>query len=407
MKRRTFVGAMAAGLQTARPAAESFTARALTRGPAFHWFGYYDEEKFDPTDRYFLGMEVDFQDRLPGLRDRVTVGMIDLKDNNRWIPLSESRAFSWQQGCMLQWLPGAPSTIIYDDREEDRFVARILDVKTGRRRTVSSSIYCVSHDGRWALTTDFRRLRPETRFAAAPEANDDVHIPEDSGIWRVHLETGKTELILRIGDISRMPEPLGTWAPEHWHWFSHLLVAPGNGRFAFVHRWGYKGSSKIIGTRFCTADPDGKNLFIYPHMIEGSHFVWRDAEHVLLWARKADQQECRFYLCRDRSEEAEIFAPDVIRTNSHITYLPQTGKQWVLNDSYVNKQSQQSLYLVNVESKRRVELGRFLSPPLFRGPLRCDLHPCASHDGRKIVFNSPHEVGGRQIYLIDISELAL
>jgi hypothetical protein len=95
----------------------------------------------------------------------------------------------------------------------------------------------VSHDGRWTLTTDFRCPRPETRYAAAPEANDDVHIPEDSGIWRV--------------------------------------------------------------------DPDGKNLFIYPHMLEGSHFVWRDAEHVLLWARGPEQKECRFYLCRDRSEQAE------------------------------------------------------------------------------------------------------
>ncbi len=65
MNRRVSSGLIAGGLGAAlRPAGPS-TVQALTRGPRFHWFGYYDEEKFDPTDRYLPGMEVDFQDRLP------------------------------------------------------------------------------------------------------------------------------------------------------------------------------------------------------------------------------------------------------------------------------------------------------------------------------------------------------
>ena len=37
--------------------------RALTKGPYFHWFGYYDKWQLDPTDRYVLGNEVHFQGR--------------------------------------------------------------------------------------------------------------------------------------------------------------------------------------------------------------------------------------------------------------------------------------------------------------------------------------------------------
>jgi hypothetical protein len=352
-------------------------------------------------------MQVDFQDRHPGPADRVIIGMIDLEQDNRWLPLAESGAFSWQQGCMLQWLPNSATSIIYNDRDGDQFVARILDVKIGRRRTVASPIYAIEEGGRWALTTDFRRLRPETRYAAAPAANDDLHVPEDSGIWRVDLESGEKQLIVRLGDISRMREPLGAWEPGHWHWLSHLQVAPGGGRFAFVHRWGHKGSSKIVGTRFCTADPQGKDLFIYPHMLEGSHCAWRDPRHVLLWARRPGQRECRFHVCVDRTEEAEMLAPDVLTSNSHVTYLPRTGGRWLLNDSYVDKKGNQALYLFEIPTGRRVELGRFYSPPRFRGPLRCDLHPRASRDGRKIVFNSVHEGGGRQIYMIDLGDLTL
>jgi len=407
MTRRTFPGVLAAGLRGALAAAGQPSTQALTQGPRFHWFGYYDHQEFDPTDRYVLGMEVDFQDRLPGLEDRVTLGMIDLKDNRRWIPLAASRAYCWQQGCMLQWLPGSESSVIFNDREGDELVCRILDVKTGRRRTVPSSVFSVSHDGRWAMTTDFRRLRPETRYAAPPRTNDDLLVPEDSGIWRVDLETGKKRLVLRIGDLSRILDPFGTWEPAHWHWLSHLLLAPGDRRFAFVHRWGYRGSSKIIGTRFCTADPDGQNLFIYPHIASASHFIWRDSRHVLVWAQGSAHKEARFYLCQDQSTTAEILAPDVMTLNSHVTYLPRTEGRWLLNDTYVDKQRFQSVYLFQTETGRRIDLGRFHSPPRFIGPLRCDLHPRASRDGTKIVFDSPHETGGRQMYMIDIGALAL
>ena len=37
--------------------------RAITRGPKFHWFGYYDKLQFDPSMRYVLSNEVDFEHR--------------------------------------------------------------------------------------------------------------------------------------------------------------------------------------------------------------------------------------------------------------------------------------------------------------------------------------------------------
>ena len=85
--------------------------RQITRGPKFHWFGYYDKLEFDPTGRYVLGMEVDFEHRSPTADDVIRVGMVDLEAGDRWIELGTSRSWCWQQGCMLQWLPGSNSEI--------------------------------------------------------------------------------------------------------------------------------------------------------------------------------------------------------------------------------------------------------------------------------------------------------
>ena len=111
-------------------------SRPITRGPKFHWFGYYDKLQFDPTGRYVLGMEAAFENRTPLPDDVITVGMIDLADDDRWTPFGESRAWCWQQGCMLQWLPGSRSEVIWNDREGDHFVSHILDVHTRKKRTL-------------------------------------------------------------------------------------------------------------------------------------------------------------------------------------------------------------------------------------------------------------------------------
>ncbi|WP_339910256.1 twin-arginine translocation signal domain-containing protein, partial [Symmachiella dynata] len=80
------ITAMTGGLQAAAPQ-ELPPTRTITRGPKFHWFGYYDKLEFDPSGRYVLGMEVDFEHRSPRPDDEIKIGMVDLQDNDRWIEL--------------------------------------------------------------------------------------------------------------------------------------------------------------------------------------------------------------------------------------------------------------------------------------------------------------------------------
>jgi hypothetical protein len=51
-----------------------------TRGWKFHWFGYYEKRQFDPTDRYVLGMQAEFeQQRQPTPEDVIKIGTVDLR----------------------------------------------------------------------------------------------------------------------------------------------------------------------------------------------------------------------------------------------------------------------------------------------------------------------------------------
>jgi len=80
----------------------SLPIEQITKGPGYHWFGYYDKLQSDPSGRRLLGMEVGFEHRSPTADDTIEVGLIDRDDGNRWIELGSSKSWCWQQGCMLQ-----------------------------------------------------------------------------------------------------------------------------------------------------------------------------------------------------------------------------------------------------------------------------------------------------------------
>jgi hypothetical protein len=374
--------------------------RRITTGPKYHWFGYYDKLQFDLTGRYVLGMEVDFEHRSPRPDDVIRVGMVDLEARDRWIELGSSRAWNWQQGCMLQWLPEAKDEVIWNDREGGRFVAHILNVRTGKRRTIPAPIYTLSPDGTWAVAPDFRRLndcRPGYGYAGLPDPNANILAPDDAGIWRVDLRTGKQRLLLSFADALKVPNPHGDWTGAK-HWFNHLLIAPDGNRFIFLHRWRGKKEGTSFATRMITADRDGRNLYVVDPYGRTSHFIWRDASHILAWAWHPSRGD-KFYLYEDRSERVEAIGSEVMTRNGHCTYLP--GNRWIVNDAYPDKERNQPLYLYEVATGRAIELGRFHSPAAYTGEWRCDLHPRSSPDGTKICIDSPHE-GGRQMYLIDV-----
>ena len=376
-------------------------AHPLTQGPSYHWFGYYDKLQFDPSRRFVLCNEVSFQGRSPTAQDRIRVGLIDRHQDNAWHPQGTSRAWSWQQGCMLQWRPGSDSEIIWNDFEDQRYVSHILDVHGSERRTVPCPIYSISPDGRQAVTPDFRRIqdmRPGYGYAPLPDPNADALAPDDAGVWRVDLETGETELIVTIAEVAAIP--WGEDLSDAKHYFNHLLFSPDGNRFIFLHRWRRDGGQ--FYTRMMTAAADGSNIHVVDDGGRTSHFIWRDPGHILAWALHPEMG-WGFYLFPDGPGEPEPVGTAVMDCDGHCTYLP--GNEWIVNDTYPDAHNERHLYLYHVPDGEKVEIGRFDAGEHQHGELRCDLHPRHSPDGRLLTIDSVHAGNGRQLYLLDIGDI--
>ena len=375
--------------------------RALTRGPRHHWFGYYDKLQFDPSGRLALGMQVAFEHRSPRPEDELGIGMVDLEDGDRWIPLGRSRAWGWQQGCMLQWVPGSSDTVLWNDREGERYVARVCKVESGETHTLDHAVYALAPDGVRAVTADFariQRLRPGYGYAGLADAHAEEAAPESSGVFLLDLQSGRRELVISLAQLAAH-EPRADMA-DATHYVNHLLWSPSGQRFVFLHRWRPDGGRAGFRTRMYTLGAEGEDLHLLDSSGHTSHFIWRDEEHVAAWSRPADRA-WGFYVFRDRTSEIEPLGAAALRQDGHLSYLP--GGEWLLSDTYPQGEARlQTPYLFHLAEERRVPLGHFASPPAFRGEWRCDTHPRFAPDGRSVVIDTPWEGQGRQMVRIDL-----
>jgi len=403
----TAVGIIAArSLRQAGAAAEPNSyppALPVTSGPKHHFFGYYDKCPWDATGRFLLAMEIGFYDRQPQRNETLTVGMVDLKDGNRFIPFDATLAWCWQQGTMLQWLGTAPDRqVIYNSVADRRYVSIVRDVHSGRTRTLTRPIYALSRDGTQAVSLDFdrvNRLRPGYGYMALPERHADQPAPADAGLYWMDTKTGKSRMILSLEWAARNRPDERFKNAEHW--FNHLQFSPGAKRVLFLHRWCPAGKRKRW-TRLYTANPDGSDIRLLNDTGLVSHFDWRDDRTILAWAR-TKEKGAHFYLIDEQTGEHTVLGEDVLTADGHCSFSPD--RNWVLNDTYPDKQGMQTLMLYHPADNTRHDMGRFLLPRKLRRQFyRCDLHPRWNRDGTQVCIDSAHGPT-RQIYVIDVSRI--
>ncbi|MBR2625964.1 MAG: hypothetical protein IKD23_06170 [Lentisphaeria bacterium] len=376
----------------------------VTDGPRHHFFGYFDKFPWDRSGRYLLSQVVDFTARQPLPGETAEIGMIDLQDENRFIPLARTDSWCWQQGCMLQWLNDSETEIIYNDREGDHFVSRILDVKSGQTRTLCRPIYCLSPDGKWALSLNFSRLdreRPGYGYPGGIDPWEKSPCPEDDGLWLIDLKNNTAKMIIsmaRITDLYYRSDMENTPG-----WFNHLLFSSDSKRIAFFHRWriwAADGSPRHV-THMFTADINGSN--IWPLNLEemSSHYTWVNPQQIINFSQRY-AGGFQYYLYTDKSHRTEVIAKDVFPGDGHCSY--SSDGKWMLTDCYPVEDHCRKLFLYHLEDGRAYEIGSFYSDPSYPIPTRCDLHPNWSRDDRQVCIDSIHE-GSRQMYIIDVSEL--
>ncbi|MBK6283744.1 MAG: hypothetical protein IPF54_14805 [Draconibacterium sp.] len=388
-------------------------ARIITNGPKHHWFGYYDKLQFDPSNRFVLCMEVNFEGRSPLSEDEIKIGMIDLKENDKWINLGASKAWGWQQGCMLQFVPGSDSLVIWNDRIDNQFVSHLFNIYSKKDKILPFAIYALSPDGIHAVTTDFERIqdtRPGYGYAGIEDPNKNDLAPNNAGIYVCNLKTGDKKLIISYRQMVDMPpltdDDANADRSTQKNWFNHLLFNTDGSRFIFLHRWKAQSKKDVGGfaTLMYTSDLLGKKINLVDPSNYTSHFIWKNKTQITAWTKQPSHGN-GFYIFTDgEPDKTHVLNQKKMPVNGHNTYLPNF-QNWILNDSYPDQYRFQHVYLYNTENDTRIPLGDFYAPETYKGEWRCDTHPRSGNNGKIVCIDCPVENKGRQLILMDISKI--
>ena len=400
--------------------------RRLTDGPKEHLLAnYFAIDCWSADFRYVAALETEINGRLPAAGERCTLGLIDTAEGNRFIPVTTTACWNFQEAAMFHWLHNEPDTFLFNDLRDGKFVTVVMNWKTKKERILPRPVSAVSEDCSWAVSVNYARLsltRPDYGYAGpGQDALENVEWPENDGLWTMNLKTGESKLILSVAaGRSQMP-PTKTVAGKPGHplaYYCHTVISKDGEKIFFLARsvdWFDKVTHKIPSwyTTSFTIDRDGGNLRrCFRDNWAGSHFNWApDGSHRMLvtaiWdgERKSDWWNSAWSLVEfevGKENEVRQIGAGILDLDWHCIYSPD-GK-FMSGETYWNKSFERPWVQVRLSDGAVMPEGAFYVPESYRGTYwRCDLHARYRRDGRQIAFNSVHE-GTRQVYVRDISK---
>lgn len=363
---------------------------------------YYGINSWSRDQRYITVLETDIKYKLPDETEPAVLGLVDLKNNN-FIPLTETRAWNFQQGCMAHWLATSPdSLIIFNDFRNGKFVSVIMNVhKKQEIRTIPHPVSAVSPNGREAVSINFSRLRltrPDYGYGGnGQDPQADIPLPDNDGLFLVDLETGESGLLVSLEQVKDLIPPVSEGSIG---WFNHTLFSRDGSKIFWLSRQ-MEGSRRR--TTSLTVNRDGTDLRrCFPDNWEGSHFDWLNDDELMVTASYEGKQYAHVLFTVGKQDYKRL-GGGLLDYDGHGTFSPD--QKWMVTDTYAGSgMREHKIYLMDMESEAVISLGRFVQPPEFDGYWRCDLHCRWSPDGSMLGFNSTF-TGSRQVYIMRLDYL--
>ena len=248
-----------------------------------YFFGYYDKSPFDFVNQKLLSLRAAFMNQMPTKDDVLEIGYFDWRNSNEFVKLTETKAWNWQQGCMLQWVgPDFKNRLIYNDRLDGKFVSVLMDVDTKEEIVLPMAVYSMRSDGKYAVCIDNERhfwFRGGYSYQGVENVAKKMALDENDGIWLLNIEKKKTTQIINIMNLIKL-NPLSNMKGAT-HYLEHLMLSPSGKRFCFLHRWNIADGG--IYARFYTANMDGRDICLLNDSGRMSHFCWRNENELLAW----------------------------------------------------------------------------------------------------------------------------
>lgn len=362
-----------------------------------NWFGYYnyDPLNYDQTKMLCNRTENDGREVKKGMT--IEVGYYDIL-TGEWHHIGESDSYNWQQGAMLQWMPGEgnENKVIYNCSRNNHLISRIHDIKTGEDRELDWSIYGLTPDGKKSIALNMERSYWCRAYHYVSVANEkyNVRVPEDDGIFEIDILNNKRKRIVDISDVIAIDkEP---YFDKAKHWLEHIMISPSGKRFCFLHRFTV-GDLNDYETRLFVANIDGTNLQIVADWRRYflSHFGWDGDDGFAIYSYESPlHTKVLSSLSYSGSKKASFIS--LVKSLYH--KLPKPLKRFISSIRTHGDSIQTTYYQYFALIDGKFELKKIIKNSEFD----VDGHPSFTKDGQYMITDSyPDKSNYRRLLVYD------
>ncbi|HUX45425.1 MAG TPA: hypothetical protein VMV57_11790 [Terracidiphilus sp.] len=359
-----------------------------------------------------------------------------------WLPstgeirkVDSTRAWNFQQGARLQWVPAERETIAFNDIVDGNAVSIFLNLESGERRILPAPIYALSPDGRTSIAPNFTTLAHRWMAYGYMPLRKQTPILDQSkdGLWSLDIPSGRTSLFLSTRRAAEF-QSVGNADPAS-HFLCHASFSPDGSRIIFLHR--FFSSDGGLFTRMIATDREARHLVMLAQE-KVSHFDWLDEDTVLVWARFSGGGLAQM---RSRGLLGSPLLKPLLRVARRFTgrwkkkllsesyyriSLADPGGRarfgwpsldsdghpmiarthpWIVTDFYPDRDARLPVMLHNSEKGLRVDAHVFSHRPRSEDTdVKCDLHPRWNRTERQVAVDTC-EAGLRQVRILDVSDL--
>ena len=361
----------------------------ITPNDGYHYFfGYYDLQPYSSDGQKHLAHRVAFCNRLPEKGDVAEIGYIDLF-SKAFVRLAETNAWNFQQGALLQWFERDKS-VIFNDFDGERYISRVVDLEGREIKRYNLPIGTIDVKNGFALSINFARIydfRPGYGYINIPDANKEINIPQDDGIFLLNLITGESHLLHSYAELARefCEEPFTSQKLV----VNHINFSPNGTKFVFLLR-NFPQNGQRWGTVLAAGDIHGK-LKKLTNFEVNSHYSWKNERMLMIYSGLPEWGI--YFIDTDTGERARLNNPLCDKDDIHCNYSPD--RSCFIGDGYPDRDKNRTIYHYDFSTKSAKELLKVYSLPT-ETDIRCDLHARWYDDGQKISYDTT-ENGHREI----------
>ena len=359
------------------------------------FFGYYDKSPWNSNGDSYLCHR---------LCDKKTVELIVLKrGESNFLNIGKTQAWTYQQGSMLQWLPGSNGgSVIYNTIQNFEMGCCIHDITANSNRFIPWPVQALHPGGQSVISLNYSRLikmNPEYGYRQkASNLSPDMPLKDD-GLWLVNLKNGHASLNVSLETL--LVKSHRECMDNADHGVNHVIFSPDGNKIIFIHRWLTKTRQRY--SRLYVMDFKQNELKLLLDDDHVSHYCWLDDDNILTHAATSVEGK-GYYQINVNDGKTKTVGKDHfdIHGDGHPGLSPDG--RWIVTDTYPDAARIRRLLLWNLFGKYLVEVGKFYSPVSFENKRRCDLHPRWHPKEPFLSIDSAHE-GVRHTYVLDVSSI--